>query len=153
MAKTLVVYFSISGNTKKIAENAAKIEGCSLYEVKTAEPYPADYQAVVDAARKEVAANARPKLAEALPDLSDVDKIVLGFPNWCSTCPMPVLTFLEGLDLSGKTVLPFITHGGGGKGHADADLQKACRGADLRACADGNTFIADTALLEKWLKE
>lgn len=152
MAKSLVVFFSISGVTKKVAEDAARIEGCPVYEIKTAEPYPADYHAVVDAARKELAENARPKLAGELPDISDVDKIILGFPNWCSTCPMPVLTFLESLDLNGKKLLPFITHGGGGTGHADVELKNACKGADLRPCANGNPFNADSKKLEDWLK-
>jgi len=152
MAKSLVVFFSISGVTKKVAEDAARIEGCPVYEIKTAEPYPNDYHAVVDAAKKELAENARPKLAGELPDISGVDKIILGFPNWCSTCPMPVLTFLESLDLSGKKVLPFITHGGGGTGHADVELKKACKGAILLPCANGNPFNSDTKKLEDWLK-
>lgn len=152
MAKSLVAYFSISGVTKKIAEDAARIAGCPVYEIKTAVPYPAEYNDVVAEAKKEVAASARPKLAEPLPDIKDVDRIILGFPNWCSTCPMPVLTFLESLDLSGKTVLPFITHGGGGRGHVDVELKNACKGADLHTCVDGNPFNADTAKLEEWLK-
>ena len=152
MTKSLVAYFSISGITKKIAEDAARIAGCPVHEIKRAEPYPAEYNDVVAEAKKEVAANARPKLAEPLPDISDVDRIILGFPNWCSTCPMPVLTFLENLDLSGKTVLPFITHGGGGRGHADVELKNACKGADLRTCVDGNPFNSDIAKLEEWLK-
>lgn len=152
MEKSIVVYFSISGITKKIAEDAARIAGCPVCEIKIAVPYPTEYDAVVAEARKEVAANARPKLAEPLPDISDVDRIILGFPNWCSTCPMPVLTFLESVDLSGKTVLPFITHGGGGRGHVDVELKKACKGADLRECVDGNPFNSDIAKLEEWLK-
>lgn len=152
MAKSLVVFFSISGVTKKVAEDAARIEDCPVYEIKTAEPYPNDYHAVVDAAKKELAENARPKLAGELPDISGVDKIILGFPNWCSTCPMPVLTFLESLDLRGKKVLPFITHGGGGTGHADTELKKACKDAILLPCANGNIFNADTQKLEDWLK-
>ena len=60
MAKSLVVFFSISGVTKKVAEDAARIEDCPVYEIKTAEPYPNDYHAVVDAAKKELAENARP---------------------------------------------------------------------------------------------
>lgn len=150
MAKVLVAYFTISGNTKKIAEKIAAQVGDSLYEIKTKTPYPNDYHAVVEQAKKELAASARPELDKPLPDISGEDVVIVGFPNWCSTLPMPVFTFLEGLDLNGKKVIPFLTHGGGGIGNADSDLKKICKGAEVAPCADGNKF--DDESLQEWLQ-
>lgn len=146
MSKTLIAYFSLSGKTKAVAEKIAALTGGDLYEVKTAQPYTGD---VIATAKKELADNARPALAAPLPDISGYDTVIIGFPNWCKTMPMAMFTFLEGLDLKGKRLLPFITHGGGGVGNSDRDIARVCAGATVSLCLDGNDIDED--VIKKWL--
>ena len=128
--KTLVAYFSWSGNTEALAKMIQAETGADIFRIETAEPYPEDYNATVDQGRAEQRENARPALKQAkVPNLADYDTVFIGVPNWWSSIPMPVATFLEANDLSGKTVAQFVTHGGGGVANCDRDLQRLCPGA------------------------
>lgn len=126
MTKILVAFFSRSGNTQVLATLIQQRLGGELCEIAPEERYPADYNAVVEQARKELAADARPPLAATVEDMASFEVIFLGYPNWCSTIPMPVFTFLEAYDFSGKTIVPFCTHGSGGLGRSVSDIRKLC---------------------------
>ena len=89
------------------------------------EPYSSDYDQCLDRAADEKAENARPALASHVDNMEDYDIVFLGFPNWWYTLPMPVLTFVEEYDWSGKTVVPFVTHGTGGLSSTIRDLTAA----------------------------
>ena len=89
------------------------------------EPYSSDYDECLDRAADEKAENARPALASHEDHMEDYDIVFLGFPNWWYTLPMPVLTFVEEYDWSGKTVVPFVTHGTGGLSGTIRDLTAA----------------------------
>lgn len=130
-AKVLVVYYSYSGNTRAVAGQIAEATGADVFEIVPAKPYPADYQALVDQAKREISAGYRPALKTAPGDLENYDVIFIGSPNWWSTVAPPVASFLANYDLSGKTLVPFMTHGGGRMGHSVADIQKLCPGATL----------------------
>lgn len=78
------------------------------------EDYPSDHDPLVDQAADEQDENARPELKNHIEDLGQYDTVILGFPNWWADLPMPVYTFLEEYDFSGKTIIPFVTHGGSG---------------------------------------
>lgn len=149
MSKTLVAYFTYSGNAKKVAERVADIAGADLFEIKPEIPYSDDYQTCVDAARKELKENARPALAGKVEDINQYDTIILGFPNWCRTCPMPVLSFVEDYDLSGKKIYSFVTNGGGGCGNSTEDIKKSAEGAIVTDAVDGN-HLSDSQIKE-WL--
>ena len=125
--KILIAYFSHSGNTRTVAAQIQKMTGGALHEIKTVEPYPQDYDSVVKAARAELQADARPTLSGNLPEVSACTDIYLGYPNWWGTIPMALFSFLEALDLSGKTIHPFCTHEGSGLGRSVADIQKLCK--------------------------
>lgn len=125
--RVLVAYFSWGGNTRAVAGQIAELTGADLYEIRPVKAYPTDYNACVEVARAEKNASARPELQGSLPDLSAYDVVLVGYPNWWGTMPMPVFTFVEGLDLSGKTVAPFCTHGGGGEQQCFADFARAAR--------------------------
>ena len=138
MAKILVAFFSHAGenyvngdmvdlpvgNTEVVARAVAQELGADLFKIERAEPYPAAYRAVVGEARKELQENARPALAHQLENADAYDAIILGYPNWCGTMPFPVLTFLDSLDLAGKTVAPFCTNEGSGLGRSVDDLRR-----------------------------
>ena len=110
----LVVYFSRSGNTKSVAERIAERTGADMFEIVTVQIYPEDYNELLDFARNEQRENARPELAEHIENMDIYDVIFLGYPNWWGDMPMPLYSFLDEYDLSGKTIMPFVTSGGSG---------------------------------------
>ncbi len=143
MAKNLVVWFSYSGNAKKLAGDIVKATGADEYEIVPENPYNTDYQACVDEARKEVAENARPAVAGADIDVSTYDHVAMVFPNWCSTCPMIVLSFVEKYDFSGKIIDVIVMNGGGGVGNSQKDIAKSASGATVNPAINGNTITED----------
>ena len=124
--KILVAYFSWSGNTREIANQIHALVGGEVFEIVSANPYPRDYNATVEQARKEKAESYRPKLKSKPENAKSYDVIFIGYPNWWSTFPMPVATFLEENDFSGKTILPFCTHEGSRLGVSVSDVAKFC---------------------------
>ena len=122
----LIAYFSYSGNTQVIANQIHKSVGGDIFEIKTVDSYPDDYDAVVKQAKKEQEENYRPKLATQVDDINSYDVIFVGYPNWWGTMPMPIFTFLEQYNLSGKTIVPFCTHEGSALGRSVEDIKKTC---------------------------
>jgi flavodoxin len=132
-ARTLVAFLSRSGNTRVVAGQLQRRFGADLFEIRTMEPYPADYEATVARAQRERDAAATPPLAETIPDIARYETVFLGFPIWGMALPAPVRTFLAAHDLAGKTLVPFITHGGYGAGSAPATVAELAPGARLVA--------------------
>jgi len=121
--KILIVYFSHSGNTRFMAKEIQIQTGGDVYEVKTVNAYPEDYDSVVDVAKKEQKANFRPQLTTKLTNLSDYDLFFIGYPNWWGTLPMALFTFFEENNFVGKTLIPFSTHEGSYFGNSLSDLK------------------------------
>ena len=103
-----------TGNTGLLAAMIAEATGADLFSVQTVEKYPDSYDATLDQAQEERNANARPELATHVENLDNYDVVFLGFPNWWGDMPMAMYSFLEEVDLSGKTIVPFVTSGGSG---------------------------------------
>jgi flavodoxin len=122
--RILVAYFSWSGNAKAMAEQIAGATVGDLFEIKTAKAYPDTYDECTDVAKKEQNDNARPALAQNVPDIAVYKTVFLCYPNWWGTLPMGVFTFLETHDLSGKTVYPLVTHGGSRFGSSLEDIKR-----------------------------
>lgn len=112
--KTLVLYFSMSGNTERVANFIHEAVGGDIIKLETEQTYPSDYNELVDYAQEEQRENARPTLSTKIDNIDEYDTIFLGYPNWWGDMPMPIYSFLDEYDLSGKTIAPFITHGGSG---------------------------------------
>ena len=112
------------GNAAKIADWIKQRVGGDLFSITVKEPYSSDYDECLNRAAEEKAANARPELANHVENMEQYDVIFLGFPNWWYTVPMAIHTFLEEYDLSGKTVIPFCTHGTGGLASTIQDIKK-----------------------------
>ncbi len=124
MAKhILVAYYSWGGNTKAVAEDIADTLGADLLELKVKEPYPTDYDTCVRQAGQ-AGKYAEPELSLQLPDLRNYEVIFAGSPCWWGTIANPLRTFLHQNDFSGKTVIPFMTHGTSGL-HVQ-DVKKLC---------------------------
>ena len=128
-SKTLVVYFSCTGNTKPVAEKIAGLTGADLYEIVPQVPYTGDdlnYNNDNCRANKEMNdPSARPEIGSNPIDVSGYDAVFIGYPIWWSTFPRIINTFLDTYDLSGKMVLPFCTSGGSNISQSVSDLKKA----------------------------
>jgi flavodoxin len=122
--KILIVHFSWAGNTRKIAEKIHARVGGDLVELKTITPYSSNYNTVLDQARKEQSQQARPALRTCIENIEQYNIIILGYPNWWASIPMPIATFLETYDLSGKKIIPFCSHGGGRLGQSVSAIAK-----------------------------
>lgn len=101
-----------TGNTGAVARMISEETGADLFSIRTVEKYPDNYDDTVDQGQEEQSENARPELASQIEDISRYDTIFLGYPNWWGDMPMAVYSFLDEYDLSGKTVIPFVTSGG-----------------------------------------
>ena len=121
-SNTLVAYFTRSGNTRVIAGTIQRMLGADLFEIRALHPYPEDYEATVEQARRERDSGYEPALAATVPEISAYDTVFLGFPIWGETAPPVIRSFLRAHDLAGKTLRPFITHGGYGLGSSRAVL-------------------------------
>ena len=130
----LIAYFSWSGNVRRIAAEIQRQTGATLFEIKCKTPYSNDYNTVLEEAKRDQMAHARPALSELIENMDAYDTIILGYPNWWSSIPMPVATFLDAYDFAGKSILPFCSHGGGGIGRSVADIAKL---ASSTRVADG----------------
>ena len=104
--KVLVAYFSWSGNTRNLAHQIQGLTGGDLFEIETVKAYPEKYRSCTEYAKKEKEADARPALKSKVKDMDAYDVVYVGFPNWWGTAPMAIWSFLEGYDLTGKTVIP-----------------------------------------------
>ena len=170
MAKILTVFYSLKGETiapgmkivnlekgytASAAEFVQKAVGGDLFEIETVKTYIKDHMKMIYEAKEELEKGIRPELKRYPGLLSEYDTIFIGYPNWWNTLPMPVVTFLEHYDWTGKRIIPFCTSGGSGLGNSVADLKKICTGADV---ADGGAFLgheveASEAEIAAWAKK
>lgn len=104
----------IAGNCQFIAQAIQEAVGGDLFAIETVQDYPHSHEALLDFAYDELKQDARPELSSEIQNLDDYAVIFLGYPNWNADLPMPLYTFLETYDFSGKTIIPFVTHGGSG---------------------------------------
>ena len=121
-SKILVAYFSRSGNTRVIASTTQRALAADLFEIRPARPYPEDYEQTVEQARQERDRGYEPPLEATVPDMAAYETVFLGFPIWGETTPPVIRSFLRAHELSGRTLRPFITHGGYGLGNSLASL-------------------------------
>ncbi|MCC8155503.1 MAG: hypothetical protein LIP01_15780 [Tannerellaceae bacterium] len=153
--KVLIVYYSWSGNTRAIANHIQTLTQGDIHEIIPEKAYPKDYNETVAQARKEIDANVRPVLKSRIENLDEYDVIFIGTPNWWSTIAPPIATFLSENNLSGKKVVPFCTHAGGGKAKCFTDTARLCPNATI---ADGFVVSGSNATsakeqVEKWLQK
>ncbi|NBK79940.1 flavodoxin [bacterium D16-76] len=102
------------GSCEFVAKTVQETIGGDLFQIEAVQQYPLDHDPLVDQAADEKAQEVRPELAARLENIDQYDTIILGYPNWWADLPMPVYTFLEEYDFVGKTIIPFVTHGGSG---------------------------------------
>ncbi len=154
-SRALIAYFSWGSNTRGIAREIQRQTGFDLFEIEPIPAYSDDYDTVLVEAQRDQHAQARPEIA-GLPENLDVyDTILLGYPNWWASIPMPIASFLEAFDFSGKRILPFCSHGGGRFGQSLTAIAKLAPQSNLGQglsihYSGGSTLSEDVAA---WLEE
>jgi flavodoxin len=111
--KVLVTYYSLTGNTKSIAEMIQKKTGGDVFEIETVRTYPPEYSATTEEAKRELETGDLPALKKNPPHMSSYDLILVGSPVWWYTVSTPVMSFLRQADFAGRKVSAFCTHEGG----------------------------------------
>lgn len=154
--KTLILYYSYGGNTRKVAQMLHEEIGADLAEIETAVPYMGDYDSVVDQGQREVERGFMPEIKPLTADLAKYHRIILGSPVWWYTFAPAMKTFLTRYNLSGKEIWPFATNGGW-IGHIFKDVQTACPGAvvkkGLNVKFDGNRLSCSEKDITAWAKQ
>lgn len=152
----LVAYFSLAGeqynvgvieegNTSIIAQMIAEQTGADMFEIEAVTPYPTSHSELLDVSREEMADNARPEIVGTVDNMSDYDTVFIGYPNWWGDMPMIVYNFIESYDFSGKTIVPFCTHGGSGLSRTESTIADIT-GANM---IDGFAIAGETAQKER----
>ncbi len=147
--KTLTV-----GNTEIAAGIIKELTGADIFKIEQAKPYSKGYNDCIEEAKVDQQKNARPELKSYPESVDAYDVIYLGFPNYWSTMPMAVFTFLEHFDFCDKIIKPFCTHEGSGMGSSITDIKKLCPNAIVEnglAIHGGNAYKS-IKTIESWVK-
>ena len=148
--KPVIVFYSYSGITRRLAEDIALIIDGELRELKPEKPYSFSYNTAVKEARAEIEKGYCPPLSQGAESLGEAEVIFIGSPNWLKTFAPPIRTFLHQVDLRGKTIIPFCTHGGGGFGKMMEEYRASCPASTVQ---EGLALKSDYDFedLERWL--
>lgn len=143
------------GSCEFVAKAVQEIIGGDLFQIETVQQYPLEHDPLVDQAADEKAQESRPELAVQLENIDQYDTIILGYPNWWADLPMPVYTFLEEYDFTGKTIIPFVTHGGSGFSNTIGTIAALQPGAtvseDTLSIARGDVVNCEETVID-WAK-
>ena len=150
----LVVYFSATGTTKRIAETTAELLNADIFEILPQQPYTDEdlaYYTNGRADREQSDPSARPAISGSVKNMDEYDTIILGYPIWHSQAPRIINTFLESYNFAGKTIIPFCTSHSSGIGSSDTDLHSLC--SDRTSWIKGKRFSSDTSHsdVNEWL--
>lgn len=152
--KILIAYFTWSGNTQGIAYELQKETGAEIFEIRPVNEYSESYNTVLRQAQQDQRKQARPKLKSHVKDFDSYDIIMLGYPNWWASIPMPIASFLQEYNFAGKIIMPFCSHGGGRFGQSLTAIAKLAPDAVITEglsvhYSGGSTLKSDIA---KWLE-
>ena len=143
------------GNAEVVAGIIQRLTGAELFKLEPLQEYSRNYKECIAQAQADQQRNARPELKRCPESLREYETIYLGYPNYWSTMPMVVFTFLERYDFTGKTIRPFCTHEGSGLGSSEQDIRRLCPGAKVEpglAVQGGSVRHAEPAI-RAWLKQ
>ena len=158
MAKELVIYFSVYGTSKAVAEEIAKQRGADIAEIVPAVPYDSNrdnYNALARLAKKEHDEDMRPEIKNDI-DITSYDRIYIGYPMWWYTFPMIIYTLFDKYDFSGKTIVPFNTHMGSKDGGTYETIKKLEPGAKVLTGLPVEMREAEKGpqkAVERWLRD
>lgn len=144
------------GSTEKMAKIIQEYVGGDIFKIETEISYPTEHDALVEFADDQRQREEKPKLKTHIENFGNYDTVFIGYPIWWYSLPMPLLSFLDEYDLSGKNVIPFSTHGGSrfsgtveliSQLEPDADVSR--NGLTI---SRGRVERADSNIIQ-WLKE
>ncbi|HJB27572.1 MAG TPA: flavodoxin [Candidatus Blautia faecavium] len=143
----------VTGNTGAVARMISEAAKADLFSIRTVQKYPDNYDDTLDQAQDEQSQDTRPELETELESLDAYQTIFLGFPNWWGDMPMAVYSFLDDYDLSGKTLIPFVTSGGSGFSSTISEIESAEPEADVLEGLSLSSSEASDAeeVVEDWL--
>lgn len=156
-SKALIIYYSWSGNTRGVAKEISRQTGFDSIELELVKPYSSNYNTVLNEAQRDQHNQERPALKTKIDakKWAEYDTIIIGYPNWWASIPMPIATLLESYDFSGKRILPFCSHGGGRFGQSLTAIAKlapnAAIGDGLSVHYSGGSSLAKD--ISKWLEK
>jgi flavodoxin len=169
MAKKLIAFYSRAdenyvngliktlevGNTEIAAGIIEELTGADMFKIEQLKPYSKNYNECIGEAQADQKRDARPQLRTYPDSIDEYDEIYLGYPNYWSSMPMVVFSFLEHFDFGGKTIHPFCTHEGSGMGSSERDIKKLCPNAKVEKglAIHGASVGRSRAEIEKWIKE
>ncbi len=167
MSKKLVAFYSRAdenyvngmikildiGNTEVAAGIIKELTDADMFKIEQIQAYSKDYNECIAQAQSDQKRDARPELKSYPESIDGYDMIYLGFPNYWSTMPMAVFTFLEHFDFSGKIIKPFCTHEGSGMGSSVNDIKKLCPGARVEKglAIHGSSVNRSKRNIEEWI--
>lgn len=167
MSKKLVAFYSRAdenyvngqikkldiGNTEVAAGMIKELTDADMFKMEQVQAYSKDYNECIAQAQADQKRDARPELKNYPESMEEYDEIYLGFPNYWSTMPMAVFTFLEHFDFTGKTIHPFCTHEGSGMGSSERDIKRLCPGAKVEKglAIHGGSVERSRNEIEKWI--
>jgi flavodoxin len=151
MNNILIVYYSLFQNTANLALEIAVQTGGTLRELVPDTNYSFDYNTAAKEVRNQISRGFCPKLITGIEPIDSYETIFIGSPNWFKTLAPPVMSFLRQNDFTGKTIIPFCTHGGGGFGQIANDIAKECsKSKILPGIAVNGTVTSEE--VTNWLK-
>ena len=154
--KKLVVYYSISGNTRAVAERVATSLRADLFEIRTVKTYPDDHDVLIGLAKKEVESGYIPQIEPFEFNFDKYETVIIGTPVWWYSYAPAVKSFMAGKKWEGKKVYTFATYDGR-VGHTPSDFKKALRGAEVPPTLgikfDDNTQVTPDSDIKLWLRE
>lgn len=141
------------GNTEIAAGIIRELTGGDLFKIEQQSPYSKNYNECIAQAQADQQQNVRPELKSYPESIDEYDVIYLGYPNYWSTMPMAVFTFLEHFDFNGKTIKPFCTHEGSGLGSSVSDIKGLCPSASIEKglALHGSSVKRSHKDIEKWI--
>lgn len=153
-SKKLIVYFTYTNNTKKIAEDIKSKLNCDILEIKPVKPYDSDYDTVVRLEQNNETAKKTPDIEKINVDLSKYDEVILGTPVWWYTIAPVIRTFLKQNDLSGKKIIPFATNGGW-LGRTFQEIKELCPNSvienEMNIVFEGSNMQTSKEEVKNWI--
>ncbi|MBE6067204.1 MAG: flavodoxin [Clostridium lundense] len=151
MNNTLIIFYSLFGNTENLALEIVIQTGGALRELIPDKNYSFDYNTACKEVRNQISRGFCSKLISGNESIEDYQAIFIGSPNWLKTLAPPVLSFLRAHDFTGKTVIPFCTHGGGGFGRIENDIARECPKSNILPGIAVNGTVQSEEVT-KWLE-
>lgn len=154
-ASRVIADDKLYGNTEFIAHIISETTGGDLFAIKTEKSYPSPHKALIDNAKKEAENNERPKMKTRIENLKDYDVIFIGYPNWWYDMPMVIYSFFDAYDFKGKTIIPFVTHGGSRFSQSVQtikELEKEARVIEGPSVSSRNVPSAESSVIA-WLEK